>query len=438
MRLAGAAILCTVTLSGCAARSVREPVESEPVIARPVGAWDDAAIADLRAAVMSVQDEGLAPETAALAQLDAARARRDASAAAAVDDAADALLVRLAAAFARGAVDPAVADPAWFIVRPPYPDLAAVHAASVERGPSAALRALLPDDDAYRALRDELVAVRGEEGGARDGFGRTREERIRRLRATMERRRWLPRALPARRIEVRIPHFELVFYHVAAQARRNVIVGARRTPTPSFSAEIESITLNPTWTPPSSILVGELLPRFRRDPEAAAREGFEALDASGAIVEGVDWAARPFPYAVRQRPGAANALGRVRFDLPNPYAVFLHDTPQRGLFAREARALSHGCIRVADPVSLAAALLADWPLETLDEAIAAETTRVIPLAPATPVYVLYLTAAMNANGDIAYAEDIYGRDAALLEALDALPRARTTAQSPPGRVSTCS
>jgi murein L,D-transpeptidase YcbB/YkuD len=124
---------------------------------------------------------------------------------------------------------------------------------------------------------------------------------------------------------------------------------------------------------------------------------------------------------VRQRPGPGNALGRIRFDLPNPYAVFLHDTPSRNLFARADRALSHGCIRVENPVDLAASILAtpDWDVAALDAEIDLGATRTIELAAPAPVYVLYITAAPGADGSITYADDIYDRDEPIVAALDA-------------------
>ncbi|KAF0171517.1 MAG: hypothetical protein FD160_3694, partial [Caulobacteraceae bacterium] len=293
-------------------------------------------------------------------------------------------------------------------------------------GPAAALRTLLPDDPEYDALRRELARVTAEPAGAADARGLTREARIERLRVNLERWRWLPRHLPARRIDVRIPRFELlVRSEGAAPERHAVIVGARGMPTPSFVAEIGAITLNPTWTPPSKIVREELLPRFRRDPDAAAREGFDALDASGNIVPhaSVDWNARPFPYVLRQRAGAGNALGRVRFDLPNPFAIYLHDTPNRGAFAQADRARSHGCIRVADPVGMAESLFGNpaWSRDAINQTIDAGATQRVPLAVATPVYILYLTVNVDETGAVVYADDIYRRDARVLRALDADP-----------------
>jgi murein L,D-transpeptidase YcbB/YkuD len=184
----------------------------------------------------------------------------------------------------------------------------------------------------------------------------------------------------------------------------------------------ESVTLNPDWDPPGSIAYGELLPRFRRNPRAAAAEGFEAIDAAGQVVAAasVDWNARPFPYRIRQRPGAGNALGFIRFNLPNPFAIYLHDTPNRGLFNRTHRALSHGCVRVKDPVQLGEELFDDpaWNVAALQSAIDTAVMQDIPLATPAPVYFLYLTATARPDGSVLYLDDIYHRDDALVRALD--------------------
>jgi murein L,D-transpeptidase YcbB/YkuD len=188
---------------------------------------------------------------------------------------------------------------------------------------------------------------------------------------------------------------------------------------------VESLTLNPNWNPPTSIERSELLTRFRRDPKAADGEGFEAVTNDGNVLSAdqIDWSARPFPYDLRQRPGAQNALGQIRFNLPNPYAIYLHDTPAKTLFERDKRALSHGCIRVRDPLRLAAALLnaRDWDEAALQAEIDKGETTGMALSKAVPVYVLYLTMAVAPDGSATYFEDVYRRDAAIVKALDKAP-----------------
>jgi murein L,D-transpeptidase YcbB/YkuD len=123
---------------------------------------------------------------------------------------------------------------------------------------------------------------------------------------------------------------------------------------------------------------------------------------------------------VRQRPGPGNALGALRFNMPNPEAIFLHDTPSKGLFAQETRSFSHGCIRVENPFDLAAVLLgADWPRDRIEAKQADGISTAIPLAKPMPIFLLYLTAARGADDSIVYVKDVYRRDPALLRALDA-------------------
>jgi len=236
--------------------------------------------------------------------------------------------------------------------------------------------------------------------------------------------------MPPRRVEAQLPQFRVVLVENGQVAQSHAaIVGARRTQTPVFVADMRGVTLNPYWEPPSSILLNELLPQFRRDPNAAARGNYEVLDRAGRAValSDVDWSARPFPYRVRQRPGGANSLGQIRFDLPNPHAIYLHDTPSRGLFERSERALSHGCIRVQNPLSLAAAIFENEDEQSLAARIAGGETQVLALPAPLPVYVLYITAGSAPDGTIAYANDIYARDAGVVAALQA-PDAAPVAQ----------
>lgn len=388
--------------------------------------WTPAALEDLaQVAEATAPEHGLPSERIAASEIRALlqQGKRNPEAAAQLQATADALYARLARSFAQGRTDPAEVDPRWRIPR------ASIGAAELDWAsagknslPSESLIPLLPTSSEYQALQQEYVRVLDEPEGAAGAGGRTREQRITSLRASLERWRWLPRGLGPLRVEARIPQFEVVLQSAgAAPSVFNAIVGAARTQTPSFAAEIDGVILNPTWTPPNSILVNELLPQMRRDP--AARAGYDVIDSRGRVVDpgAVDWSARPFPYQLRQPAGSSNALGRLKFVMPNPYDVYLHDTPSRGLFAREQRALSHGCIRVERPVELAAALLQPaWTLETLESAIAEGGTQTIDLAGPVPFYALYITASAW-DGVVRYGEDIYQRDAAVIAALDAPP-----------------
>lgn len=389
--------------------------------------WSVEALDALKRVAEAAPDQGLPSQDAALAEIARFQqlARQDARAAEEVDSAADALFSELARTFARGATDPTQADPEWRIPPPPEPDLGALRRAVVAgASPATLLQGLLPSAAEYRALSEELARTVGEAPGTLDADGLDREARIAKLRATLERWRWLPRDMPARRVEVRIAQFETTLYRPDTPPVVHLaIVGAHRTPTPSFTAEITSLTLNPSWEPPSSILHGELLPKFRNNPGAIAQEGFDVIGPSADVVDpmSVDWGAQPFPYRLRQRPGPGNALGRVRFDLPNPFAIYLHDTSNRALFAGADRALSHGCIRVDDPVGLAERVIdsSEWDLAALEAALVDYETKTIPLTTPMPAYVLYLTASARDDGAVFYFDDLYQRDAAVVAAIDA-------------------
>lgn len=411
------------------------PLPPEPALV--TGRWSEVALDDLEAAASGAPKHGLPSQTPALQEIEMLRASARTSAAAreSLDDLADDVLSRLAQTYAAGLVDPAL-DPAWHIPRAAGADTEAILTARMTgESSSALLQSLLPRDPQYAALVAELARVSGEADGAADAEGRSREQRLSSLRVSLERWRWLPRDLGDRRIEVRIPQFEAVYRAPSVVDRHRIIVGARASQTPSFVASMEAVTINPTWTVPRSILSNELLPRFRRDPSAAARESYDVIDSRGQVVapESVDWNARPFPYVLRQRAGAANALGRLKFEMPNPYDAYLHDTPNRRLFERQDRALSHGCIRVEGPLGLAATILAPaWTEASLQTAIDEGATTRIPLATPLPVYALYITAAANPDGAVTYASDIYQRDAAILAALNAPDAAYAASRSVAG------
>lgn len=389
--------------------------------ARAEPAWTEAALDDLESVAAAAPGEGLPSEDAALAELAQFRHMRDVEPAAdaQTDVAADALFASLARSFAQGGADASRADPDWAIPLSMPPDLAALRSQRAAGAlPSALLYPLLPQNDEYAALRQELARIKAMPNGAAG-----RDAHIGQLRASMERWRWLPRQLPERRLEVRIPQFELIALAPGADPQTHrAIVGARNDQTPSFVGTIGSLTLNPSWEPPPSI-AAELLHRFRRSPAAAAREGFEAIDAQGVVhdASAVDWSARPFRYRLRQRPGPGNALGRIRFDMADDYAIRLHDTPDHALFSRQVRALSHGCIRVEAPEDLAVRLLnaEAWTVNAVNAAIATGAQRSIALDEGLPVYLVYITARANDAGAVAYADDIYRRDARVLNALDA-------------------
>lgn len=251
------------------------------------------------------------------------------------------------------------------------------------------------------------------------------DARIDQVRVGLERVRWSVHDLGDTALVVNIAGARAYLLHgtdVVFEAR--AVVGRPETPTPAFTATLRTVELNPAWHVPSGI-VGEVLDAAPGSRGYLAREGIRVLDRNGAIVDPATidfdrYSARTFPYSFRQDPGPRNPLGRLKFGLPNRYAVYIHDTPSRELFQREIRTLSHGCVRVERPVRLAELVLDDraWSAAALEEAIAAGGTRVIPLRRTIPVHLVYWTASADPRGTLYLYRDVYGRDADLLADLD--------------------
>lgn len=260
-------------------------------------------------------------------------------------------------------------------------------------------------------------------------LGVSAEDRVRQILINMERWRWLPRDLGDPHVLVNMAGFELQLVERGQPPlSMRVVVGQPVRRTPVFSDEISYLEFNPTWTVPSTIAVEDLLPKIRRDPGMLHAQGISvyARGAEGSYAvdpADVDWSTArkgAFPYRLRQDAGPRNPLGRVKFMFPNPYAIYLHDTPSRGLFQRSRRAFSSGCIRVEKPVELAERLLAGtpgWSRQRIDAAIDSGKTRSVSLAAPVPVHLVYLTAWQDGDGKMQFREDLYGRDTRLLEAL---------------------
>lgn len=251
--------------------------------------------------------------------------------------------------------------------------------------------------------------------------------RIATLRVNLERLRWVYRDLEAEFLAVNIASFQAALVRGGEVVwRSRVIVGRPYRQTPVFKAEIQYLVLNPSWTVPPTILARDVLPALRRDPDYLARKGLQLLGPGGESMDPatLDWArleGRRFPGLVRQPPGPDNALGRIKFMFPNPYLVYLHDTPARALFDRTERTFSSGCIRLERPLELAALLLGGetgWDLAALQQAVEQGGTQRIDLPRPVPLMLLYLTAYPEADGRLVFPADVYQRDAALLEALD--------------------
>jgi murein L,D-transpeptidase YcbB/YkuD len=249
-------------------------------------------------------------------------------------------------------------------------------------------------------------------------------QRIAQAIVNLERRRWLPDEPGRRYLLVNLADFELkVVEDERTVFTSRVVVGDLFHQTPIFSRPMTYLVLNPTWNVPPSIAVKEILPKIRQDPGWLARNDYRLLagwtaDAATVDPRHVDWKSvgpRRFPYKIQQMSGPRNALGRVKFMLPNPYDIYLHDTPAKSYFERSVRAFSHGCVRVADPWGLARLLLGPqgWDQARIDAAVKAGKEQIVRLARPLPVDITYLTAWVNKDGTINYRDDVYGRDAKL-------------------------
>ena len=257
----------------------------------------------------------------------------------------------------------------------------------------------------------------------------TADRRARQIEANLERLRWLPRDLGPRHLLVNIADFRLELTEEGSPTlAMRVIAGRLARRTPFFTGEITSILLNPSWTVPEKIAIEDKLPLILDDPYYLEDHGFKVYEFSGKVwreidPRKVDWtrvSTDRFPYLLRQSPGPENALGRIKFQVPNRHDIYLHDTPSRSLFARTERTFSSGCIRVERALDLAVRLLAadpTWTRERIETTIATGETVSVPLPGPMPVYLLYWTAWIDRDGLIQFREDVYGRDDATLEAL---------------------
>jgi len=229
-------------------------------------------------------------------------------------------------------------------------------------------------------------------------------DRAQQIAVNMERWRWMPEDLGRSYILVNIAAFRLdVIEGDRSVLTMKTVVGKEYTRTPFFAARIVEVLLNPWWNVPDSIAAKEIRPKQRRDPSYLRRE--HMIVSNGRI---------------RQRPGEWNSLGRLKFNMPNNYDVYLHDTPAKSLFEQSFRAFSHGCIRLEKPLDLALYVLRDqpqWTRAAIESAIDSGTEQTIRLTTPQPVYVLYWTAWVGDDGDMEFHRDHYERDAALAVAL---------------------
>ena len=253
------------------------------------------------------------------------------------------------------------------------------------------------------------------------------EDRINMIRINLERGRWVLSRPGKDFLIVNIAGFNIRRIKNAEVIwESRVIVGKNHKESPIFKDEVEYIVLNPTWTLPYSIASRETLPKLKKDPGYLAAKQMEIMDRNGKILDpnSIDfnkYSTGNFPFIIRQKAGPHNALGQVKFIFPNKYAVYLHDTPSRGLFNREDRAFSHGCIRLEDKWGLLMGLMDEpdvWNMDKINEVLDSGKTTQVNLKTPMDIYILYWTAGVDMDKNLYFERDVYQRDQAVLKALD--------------------
>ena len=384
------------------------PPEADP---DPVGEWSVKHAEALLAAVENIGTEGLIP---ADYEPEALRAAIDAGEGEALDTLASRIFVYLVEDLRDGRT-PMDARRQWFVVDPDadrLPTFTVMEQALASGDIAGALVGLAPEHRDYAALKAELA--------------KTTETKKRKLiMANMDRWRWLPRELGRFYLLTNVPEYKLrVTVGDKVLFNYRTIVGKPgRTATPQLAETVEGVVFNPTWTVPQSIVKGEGLgAKVLNNPAWARANGYVATRGENGWV------------TVVQQPGPGNSLGRMKLDMPNPHAIFIHDTPAKSLFAQDYRALSHGCIRTEHADELAITMAIVGKGATRDEAVeiaASGKYTKVPLERKWPVYITYFTMGTDVDGKMKTFGDIYDRDAPVLASFDAERvgnRARVTSE----------
>ncbi len=262
------------------------------------------------------------------------------------------------------------------------------------------------------------------------------QRRIEQIIVNMERWRWMPDDLGDRYILVNLAGYELevVEYGSVVMAMR-IVTGKPYRRTPVFTGSMTYLEFNPTWTVPPTIVKHDILPKVRKDPGYLTSQNIRVFagwrdDSPEMSPTAIDWSvvdAKRNPFRLRQDPGPGNALGRVKFMLPNRFNVYLHDTPSRELFNKTVRSFSSGCVRLENPLGMAEYLTADlpgWDRKQIEKVIASGKTTVVRLTRPVPVHLTYSTAWFGEGGTIHFRDDVYARDDLLYQALFGYPPSR--------------
>ncbi|MBN8787922.1 MAG: L,D-transpeptidase family protein, partial [Terrimonas sp.] len=217
--------------------------------------------------------------------------------------------------------------------------------------------------------------------------------------------RWVPEEIKTDYLLVNIPEFKLhIFEEGRLKFNMNVVVGSGQHNTVIFSGDLKYVVFSPYWNVPPSIVRNEILPGIKKNKNYLANHNMEITGNTGGLPN------------VRQKPGANNSLGRVKFLFPNNYNIYMHDTPAKSLFGESKRAFSHGCIRLGEPKKLAEFLLRDdstWTSEKITAAMKSGKERYVTLKKTVPVFIGYFTAWVDSKGELNFRDDVYGHDAKL-------------------------
>ncbi|MDR6952224.1 murein L,D-transpeptidase YcbB/YkuD [Ancylobacter sp. 3268] len=245
------------------------------------------------------------------------------------------------------------------------------------------------------------------------------EDRTADIIANMERWRWLPHAVAPTYVIVNIPEYMVrIVVNEQTIHETRVIVGKPENQTPVMTENMQYTVFNPSWNVPPGIMRNEMLPKLRSDPYALARQGIDVVRNGRTVDPGtVDWSRGSQGYSFRQPPGERNALGNMKFMFPNKHSVYLHDTPNRSLFARDQRALSHGCVRVHEPMKFAEVLFSlglpgeGWNQQRISKLIGGKE-KYLNLKQRFPVHLVYFTTYVDGDGRLVTRPDLYGTNAA--------------------------
>jgi murein L,D-transpeptidase YcbB/YkuD len=400
--------------------------------------WDSARLAKLIDVVHASATDGLTPADYHLAALErlAGRVDRTPLDTAQLDLLATDAYTELLYHLYFGKVDPVSIDSRWNFERRQMEESDAVQfvlGAMTAADIAGAIDGTVFDEELEAALKRfqarHFLSPDGVVGpGTRRELNVSVVQRIAQIRVNLERARWvLHQSADGEFVIVDVAGFEVRYVRDRAVIwRTRAQVGQPYRQTPIFRSAIDEVVFNPTWTVPPGILGKDILPAVKRDPSYLEKRGLRVIDRNGrpvnqAEIDFARYTAATFPFMIRQDPGPSNALGRVKIMFPNPYLVYLHDTPSQALFEREHRAFSSGCIRTERPLELAELLLASperWNRAAIDAAVASGGTRTIRLPKPVPVLMLYWTVDRDAQGAVVFKPDPYGRDPKLLKALD--------------------